>query len=356
MQKDLLVPSILFGTLLVFFLVFTPFSQFGDIVKGVNMLKLSSIFQRNTPVVVSPGGVKSGSLLTKSSVRVSQPTTTMRYLGVLKEKPEFSQFSPVREVSTPGALVVASTSLPRSPTASSSAGFFSDGTGRTERNEALEQDAIIFFTNVERKRAGLSSLSFNKYLSAMAEAKAVDMITKQYFSHVSPDGIDLTMLANTYGYQFWDVGENLALGNFSGSADVVLAWMNSSGHRENILNPHYVEIGVAALRGYRNGRLTWYVVQEFGRPFPACAKPEPLLKDKITIYQNELVSLEETLKNLKADIDVSPNGSSIVAQKIEDYNTIVALHNNLVASTTIEVDRYNKEARAFNVCAGLEQS
>lgn len=271
----------------------------------------------------------------QTSVDILPPRIERKAEGVEEGESLMKEASPPRKISTPGPLILA-------PTPS----------GTKEAN-ALNADAIISLTNAERVKAGLPSLSRSKRLLAMAEAKALDMIEKQYFAHVAPDGVDIALLAKKYGYEFLNVGENLARGDFQSSGGVVSGWMNSPGHRANIMNGEFTEIGVAALKGDWDGRETWYAVQEFGRPLSACPAPEPLLNEKIAIYQNEITALETTLKNFKAEIETSADGRTTLLAKINDYNMIVNLYNNLMAITKTSIDTYNAEAEAFNACTGF---
>ena len=80
------------------------------------------------------------------------------------------------------------------------------------------------------------------------------------FEHTSPSGVDPGKLVQSYGYDYIVAGENLILGNFSSEKEVVQDWMNSPGHRANILNGSYKRTGVAA---YRTEDGTIYWCQEF---------------------------------------------------------------------------------------------
>ncbi|HEY9585575.1 MAG TPA: CAP domain-containing protein [Candidatus Paceibacterota bacterium] len=274
-------------------------------------------------------------IVTAPSAQSSIATTTLSSQSFTpkEEKPEATQLTTPPEVSTPGPLAVSSAE-----------------SVMTEES-ALVPETVLSFTNAEREVAGLSALSLNNNLTRMAEAKAADMMSKQYFAHVAPDGVDITILAKRNGYQYLGIGENLALGDFHSSLDVVTGWMNSPGHRANILNPTYTEIGVAAIKGTWKGGEVWYVVQEFGRPLSACPRPELLLKEKIMIYQNELDALAATLENLKADINASEEDQAAVSAKISDYNTIVDLYNSLIPTTKADIEKYDAQVQAFNACA-----
>lgn len=124
---------------------------------------------------------------------------------------------------------------------------------------------VATLSNKNREDAKLPVLAYNPLLEEAARLKAEDMKIRGYFAHVSPDGIDPWHWIKTAGYDYEYAGENLAI-NFSDSADVTKAWMDSPGHRENILSSNFTEVGVATVKGYINGRKTVFVVQMFGSP------------------------------------------------------------------------------------------
>ncbi len=217
---------------------------------------------------------------------------------------------------------------------------------------ALNQRAILDIVNQERSKAGLQPLGFNVRLSAIAEGKAVDMINKQYFAHVSPSGIDVAQLAKIYGYEYIFLGENLAMGDFFSSKDVMEGWMNSPGHRANILNKNYTEIGISALQGNWEGRVVWYAVQEFGKPLSSCPSPNSALESTVASEELEVASIEEALKTLRASIDQTSNSSPSYNAKVEEYNALVDSYNLLVAKTKAHIAEFNASVLVFNACIG----
>lgn len=106
----------------------------------------------------------------------------------------------------------------------------------------FEQE-VIRLTNVERQKAGLKPLSENWELSRVARHKSMDMSQKNYFSHTSPTYGSPFDMIKAYGISYRSAGENIAKGQRT-PQQVVNAWMNSSGHRANILNSSYTHIGV----------------------------------------------------------------------------------------------------------------
>jgi uncharacterized protein YkwD len=120
--------------------------------------------------------------------------------------------------------------------------------------ETAAYDTILDAMNKERSARGLRPLRINAQLSAAAGDRVKDMFAKRYFDHVAPDGLEPFVWASQRGYRYRIIGENLALG-YRGTA-VVDGWMRSRGHRENILQQRFDEVGIAIAdgapqRGYR---------------------------------------------------------------------------------------------------------
>lgn len=130
---------------------------------------------------------------------------------------------------------------------------------------AVIANKLIAYTNEERVAENLSPLTRNSKLDIAAQKKAEDMIEKGYFAHFSPEGISPWHWINEAGYRYVIAGENLAI-DFIDSKDVVNAWMNSPGHRKNIMKQKYTEIGMAVADGVFENRRTTFVVQYFATP------------------------------------------------------------------------------------------
>ncbi|AJD91221.1 sporulation protein [Jeotgalibacillus malaysiensis] len=102
---------------------------------------------------------------------------------------------------------------------------------------------VIELTNQERSKYGLPALQADSELSAVAEEKSADMASNQYFSHTSPTYGSPFDMMKSYGIDYRSAGENIAMGQQT-PEQVVTAWMNSEGHRQNILSTTYTHIGV----------------------------------------------------------------------------------------------------------------
>lgn len=97
-------------------------------------------------------------------------------------------------------------------------------------------------TNSQRTGSGVASLQLNSQLNQAAQAKAEDMASRDYWSHTTPDGKEPWWFVTNVGYTYASVGENLAYG-FSSSSTTIAGWMNSPGHRSNLLNDSFRDVG-----------------------------------------------------------------------------------------------------------------
>jgi uncharacterized protein YkwD len=123
---------------------------------------------------------------------------------------------------------------------------------------------IIDFTNKERVNAGLKPLTDNPKLDEAAQLRAQKIIDFNEWNHeATKSGVPYTKAIKEVNYWNISYGENLAKG-FYDSQSVVDAWMNSPGHKENLLNPKFQEIGIGILDGNVDGEQTQVVVQLFG--------------------------------------------------------------------------------------------
>lgn len=125
--------------------------------------------------------------------------------------------------------------------------------------------ALVGLSNSEREEAKLPLLEISPKLQKAAQLKATDMAKRGYFSHYTPEGNPPWYWLEQVEYDYRSAGENLAV-NFTESADVDKAWMNSPKHRENILNKKYTEVGIATAKGLYKGEEATFVVQFFGKP------------------------------------------------------------------------------------------
>ncbi|MEV7580528.1 CAP domain-containing protein [Streptomyces erythrochromogenes] len=133
------------------------------------------------------------------------------------------------------------------------------GGGGTVNGDA--ESAVLALVNKERAAAGCGALTSNPKLSAAARGYSDTMARAGVMSHTGPDGSTMTSRVEAAGYKWSNLGENIARGQADADA-VMKAWMNSSGHRANILNCAFKEIGIGVHKG--DGGPWW--TQNFGAP------------------------------------------------------------------------------------------
>lgn len=119
--------------------------------------------------------------------------------------------------------------------------------GQNSNQQSMEQQ-VVSLVNAERAKHGLQPLRENWELSRVARFKSNDMRDSNYFSHTSPTYGSPHQMIRDFGLSYRASGENIAAGQTSAQA-VFNSWMNSTGHRQNILSANYTEIGV----GYSQG-------------------------------------------------------------------------------------------------------
>lgn len=156
---------------------------------------------------------------------------------------------------------------------------------------------IVKLTNLERVKHHLQPLNYNADLSLSATNKAKDMFKENYWAHNSPSGKTPWDFFKEIDYQYSVAGENLAK-DFYDNESVIKAWMKSPTHRENILHPKYLEIGIGVVDGTLNGVKTTLVVQHFGRPL-----------DLANLQENQLAPTDSPL------IPVSAGQPQVLSQQ-----------------------------------------
>ncbi len=216
----------------------------------------------------------------------------------------------------------------------------------------LKSAEVIRWTNEERVKNNLQPMARNTQLDTAAIIKVHDMFARQYFEHVSPNGNNASSLVSDAGYEYLWVGENLALGIFESEKALVEAWMGSPGHRANILNSHFEEIGVAVDEGEFKGKHIWLAVQEFGKPSSSCPSPEKVLKMEIEQNQAVISSSSLVASGLFEQLTTLEKGNddTLYNAKVTEYNQVVEALNTLILKTRDLVEIYNAEIKTFNDC------
>jgi Cysteine-rich secretory protein family len=220
----------------------------------------------------------------------------------------------------------------------------------TSTPPALTAQDIVLYTNAERAERNLPALTTNDTLARVAAKKMADLFARQYFAHEAPTGEDVADLVKDAKYEYLTVGENLALGDFTSSRHVVKAWMDSPGHKANILSKAYSEIGVAAGRGTYEGRTVWISVQTFGLPRSSCPVADQSLRKKVELQGKKIELLQGVAEYRKKLLDVSDVPLETRKVRVDQYNKVVRLYNKELASYRSEATAYNTQIDRFNTC------
>lgn len=220
-----------------------------------------------------------------------------------------------------------------------------DNSGR----QPYTPEQIVKLTNIAR---GLSTedppaLRYSFVLSKAAQNKADDMASRSYFAHALDGESAWKFITEPYAM----AGENLAIG-FTNSADMVFAWLASPGHRDNILNPEFTEIGIGVARTADKKR--WIVVQEFIRPLP---KPLPELPHKAKIgvasYYSYRIGDYDSSTHLVAAARDFPRKSTVRVTNLDNGNTVDVLITDYGPEKAVHPDRIlDLSPKAFSILSG----
>ncbi|MDQ0416848.1 putative YkwD family protein [Croceifilum oryzae] len=154
-----------------------------------------------------------------------------------------------------------SPTTPKAPTTPEKSKTPAKPTPETPSNSSLSsaEQEVVRLVNIERQKAGLHPLVADTKISSVARVKSQDMIDNRYFNHQSPRyGSPFDMMSQ-FGIRYRTAGENIA-GGQSTPAEVMKSWMNSPGHRANILSRDFTKIGVGFAKG---GSYGVYWTQQF---------------------------------------------------------------------------------------------
>lgn len=144
--------------------------------------------------------------------------------------------------------------------------------------------------NQDRASVNVQKLAWNSNLEKAAKMKAEDMLKNSYFAHTSPTGVTPWYWLKEVDYNFVYAGENLAV-DFSESLNVEKAWLASPKHKENILNSHFTEIGIATMDGYFEGKKTTFVVEFFGQPSQNKIEEKTIVKKNVVTEKTEKIMI-----------------------------------------------------------------
>jgi len=218
---------------------------------------------------------------------------------------------------------------------------------------AIISSNMISLVNESRVEAGVEPLKENFVLASFSQNKGEDMITRDYFSHDTPEGKRPWQWIDRSEYDYVYAGENLAM-DFSSAEVVHAAFMKSPTHRKNILNPKYKEVGMAVLKGEMNGNQTILLVEFFGtqrkdlstlastKPIPTEPEIEQSIpaSDTYPVAGEEIsagIAGEETSSPVEQVVDSTPVGSAAegVIVVVTDQKTSKALVDLVIEYSNI---------------------
>jgi len=223
-------------------------AKFGKALDFDQLYKLTQSFAKNNGIVVQvPNKPVTKPVLTKPVPAPQKPTAEKPAEKPAPTKPAPSKPAPKPEATPPAKPA------PEKP---AEVAPVKPAETTTDASVSAIEKAVLDLTNVERQKAGLKPLQTDAKLMNSARQKSTDMASKGYFSHTSPTYGSPFDQMKANGVTYKSAAENIAMGQRS-AEEVVKGWMNSPGHRQNILTPGFTHIGI----GYdKNGN---YWTQQF---------------------------------------------------------------------------------------------
>lgn len=228
---------------------------------------------------------------------------------------------------------------------------------KSNKTLVLSQENILWYVNQNRSNHGLVPLKLNTDLNTSAHLKNADMVTYDYFEHTNPiTGANFDTFFDMSNYSFVRIAENLAMGNFITSKEVVDAWMESPRHRKNILNPDFRDMGIDIAQGTIGAISTKLITQHFGTPRTSCPQVDSNLKKTIDGLRITTESLHDQIQIKKQKIgeyDNSPDGhisTQDYNQLIDDHNELVKKYNTYGDKLRTSVNLYNSMVQAIDDC------
>lgn len=212
--------------------------------------------------------------------------------------------------------------------------------------------ALVTLTNEERSDDALPTLVRNSTLDEAAQMKAEDMAKYSYFAHESPSGVTPWHWFKEAGYNYAYAGENLAV-HFNDSDEVVRAWMNSPGHRANIMGNSYAEIGIGTAKGVYKGAPTVYVVQLFGTPLsPAVtATVKPVVQNIATLPVDDGIESVSVVLSAQDDSE-----ESIHVEEVEKPQGIRVTENSPIEALYLELAKAEESELLAQAVPAYKQS
>ena len=235
--------------------------------------------------------------------------------------------------------------------------FFVLSPAKSAAQTAIDVSQLYSLTDQDRSQNGLKSLSVNQDLVNAAQAHGEDMFQNQYWGHYSPTGKSPWDFIVAAGYSYSYAGENLAK-NFTDASSTNTAWLNSSEHRDNIMNSQYTDIGIAVVTGTLDGTQQTIVVQMFGSPSPSQAattttptpQPTSAALNKVDVVGQQQgtvnsynVTLNAPSTNTTQVQAKTGNYSTVLNKQGNSYTGVLAIPQSVQDSNTVILTTYTKK-------------
>lgn len=206
----------------------------------------------------------------------------------------------------------------------------------------ISPSGLLSATNSRRSANGVGTLSIQGQLNSAAQAKANDMVNRNYWSHQTPDGQQPWVFITNAGYQYLSAGENLAYG-FMTSTDTVTGWMNSPSHKANLLSSNFTEVGfgIADSPDYIGSGPQTVVVAMYARPQAAAPAPSPTppAQQPVVKQQTTPKPVEKATEE-PAPVEETPPAEQPEESKPEETEIIAVTEDNTPTSAApTEVQR-----------------
>jgi uncharacterized protein YkwD len=215
----------------------------------------------------------------------------------------------------------------------------------------ISAQELLVLTNLKRQDAGLSPLVMNEQLGQAAQSKGQYMFAHDFWAHNAPDGTTPWFFVKQSGYEYTFAGENLARG-FTTSGDVVNAWMDSPGHKANMLSPNYKEIGFAVLTGKLLGDETVLVVEMFGSRNTAPSEVSSVTDIEIPSPTPTIVAQIPTgtlITKPTATMTPTPVAQSVLSPTMQPHPTDYIFIASVKTEPLVNKEAFSRSVSAFLV-------
>jgi uncharacterized protein YkwD len=199
----------------------------------------------------------------------------------------------------------------------------------------LESIQIVELVNEQRSLHNIPPLELNPLLNQAALDKANDMITNNYWDHYAPNSQTPWQFISRSGYVYKFAGENLAKDYYK-EEDIVSAWLQSAGHRANMLSEKFSQTGIATIRGTINGEESILVVQLYATPFS---------REELALIQAQGAVIVNQTTQINPPVTSSNKGSIFMSTKIL-FGFVIFV---IMVTLSIDIRKHIHKARSLQI-------